>query len=143
MHRKSLRQRHPLPNLLPVTRPQINRLARPHIFHDLLDAPWLVSVTLGIIRLKARLVLHLNTLLDAGHSLLIVLVRVGLGVVRPHPFGKFGCGAARIQFNLVPVGVLEKFGVGEPELLGARVSDEPVSSLVFQHVSRVDLRLLT
>jgi CelD/BcsL family acetyltransferase involved in cellulose biosynthesis len=44
--------------------------------------------------------------------------------VAPDPFGELGLRAAGVELDFVPVSVLEEFGVGEAEFLGARVSDE-------------------
>jgi hypothetical protein len=74
-------------SLLPVSRTQINRLASAHIVHDLLDAPRLVLVALGVIGLKGFFVFHVDTLLQALGALGVVLVGVGFGVVAPDPFG--------------------------------------------------------
>jgi hypothetical protein len=48
--------------------------------------------------------------------------------VAPHPLGQLGRGAAGVELDLVPVGVLKELGVGEAEFLGARVADETASS---------------
>lgn len=114
------------PCLLPVTSSKINRLTRPHVIHDLLDAPRLVLVALGVVGLELVFILHVNALLQRLRALLVVLVYVGLRVVRPNPLGELGSGTARVKLDLVPVGVLEEFGVGEAELLGAGVTDEAV-----------------
>lgn len=47
----------------------------------------------------------------------------------PDPFGELGCGAARVELDFVPVGVLEELGVREAEFLGAGVSDEPEADM--------------
>jgi hypothetical protein len=39
-------------SLLPISRTQINRLASAHIVHDLLNAPRLILVALGVIGLE-------------------------------------------------------------------------------------------
>lgn len=44
----------------------------------------------------------------------------------PDPFGELGLRAARVEFDFVPVCVLEEFGVGEAEFLGTGVADETV-----------------
>ena len=44
--------------------------------------------------------------------------------MRPDPFGELGGGATWVEFDFVPVCVLEEFGVGEAEFLGAGVADE-------------------
>jgi hypothetical protein len=111
-------------NLLPISRTKINRLASAHILHNLLNAPGLILVTLGVVGLERSLVCHVDALLQALGAQSVVFVGVGFGVVRPHPFGELGCGAARVELDFVPVGVLEEFGVGEAELLGARIADE-------------------
>jgi len=114
------------PCLFPVTSSKINRHARPHVVHDLLNAPWLVFVALRVVRLKFVFILHVNALLQRLRTLLVVLIYVGLGVVRPNPFGQFGSSATGIKLDLVPVGVLEKFSVGEAELLGTGVADKAI-----------------
>jgi hypothetical protein len=48
--------------------------------------------------------------------------------VRPHPLGQFRSSAAWVELDFVPVGVLEKFGVGEAEFLSTRIADEAVDS---------------
>ena len=111
-------------NSLPITSSQINRLSSPHILHDVFDTPRLEFVSLGVVRLKRIFVLHVHTLLQALGALGVVFVCVSFRVVGPDPFGKFGCGAARVELDFVPVGVLEEFGVGEAELLGAGIADE-------------------
>lgn len=55
---------------------------------------------------------------------MVVLICVGLRVVRPNPLGQLWCSAAWVELDLVPVGVLEKFGVREAKLLRAGVADE-------------------
>lgn len=117
--------------LLPITSSQFSGLSSPHIFHDLLDAPRFIFVSLGIIRLEARLVFHLDALLHAGDCLFVILVRVRFRIVRPNPLGELGCCAARVELDFVPVCVLEQFRVGESKFLSARVTDEPECRVSF------------
>jgi hypothetical protein len=123
---------------LPVSRPKINRLTSPHIVHNLLDAPGLVLVARRVVGLERSLVLHVDALLHALGALVVVLICVCLRVVRPHPLGQLGLRAARVELDFVPVGVLEKLGVGEAEFLGAGVADETV---VGQYVVRVGMKV--
>jgi len=44
--------------------------------------------------------------------------------VAPDPLWELGRGAARVEGDFGPVCVLEEFGVGEAEFLGAGVTDE-------------------
>jgi hypothetical protein len=60
------------------------------------------------------------------YRLCVIFISVSLRVVRPDPFREFGSGATRVELDFVPVGVLQEFGVGEAQLLGAGVADEPV-----------------
>jgi hypothetical protein len=113
--------------LLPIARSEVNRFASPHVLHDVLNAPGLVLVALGIVGLEGILVFHVYTLLQALSAFCVVLIRIRFGVVRPHPFGKFGCSAAWVELDFVPISVLEKFSVGETELLGARITNEAVN----------------
>ena len=110
--------------LLPIASTEITGLVSPHIFHDLLDVPGLVLVTLRIIWFVAIFVSHVDTLLDAFGGLVVVLVCICLWVMRPYPFWQFRGSATWVQLHLVPVGVLEKFGIGETELLRTRIADE-------------------
>jgi len=75
------------PRLFPVTSSEINRHARPHVIHDLLNAPRLVLVALGVVGLKLVFILHVDALLQRLRTLLVVLVYVSLRVVRPNPLG--------------------------------------------------------
>jgi hypothetical protein len=98
---------------LPVSGAQVEGLAGTHVVHDLLDAPGLVLVALGVIGLEGLFVFHVDALLQALGALGVVLVRIGFWVVAPHPLGKLGLRTARIELDFVPVSVLEKFGVGK------------------------------
>ena len=57
---------------------------------------------------------------------MVVFVGMLLGIVLPDPFWEFGGGFAGIYIDLVPVGLLQEFGVCEADLLGAGVADEAV-----------------
>jgi hypothetical protein len=60
--------------------------------------------------------------------------------VRPDPLGKLRSGTARIQLDLVPVGILQEFGVGEPKLLRTRVADKPdLNERAIMYAWRTDL----
>jgi hypothetical protein len=125
-------------NLLPISWTKVNRLASAHILHNILNAPGLVLIALGIVWLESSLICHVDTLLQALGAESVVLIGVGFGIVRPHPLGELGCGAARVELDFVPVGVLQKFGVGEAEFLSAGVADEAVLCELKERVSKME-----
>ena len=110
--------------LIPVARAQVKWLTCPHVFHDLLDVPWLVLVSWRVVWLNAVIILEANALVHGLDSLLIVLVGVSLWVVAPDPLGKLWSSTTRVELDLLPVRLLEKLSIGEAELLGAGVADE-------------------
>jgi hypothetical protein len=74
-------------DLLPISRTEIDWLPRPHVLHDVLDAPGLVLVSLGVIWLKCIFVFHVDAFLQALCAQGVILIRIGFGIVRPYPLG--------------------------------------------------------
>jgi len=105
--------------LVPVTGAKLDGPAVSHGVHNLVDVPWLVTVTRRVVRRDTLVILVSNTLLHAVNNVVVVGVHVVLGVVTPDPLGELGSSHARIELDLLPVGVLEELCVTEAELLCA------------------------
>lgn len=117
------------PRLLPLSRPKVNRNALVHAVHDIINGPRLILVSRREVGWYVRFV-KLDALVHVVDILLVVLISIWFGVVAPDPFGELGLCTSRIEFDLVPVRLLEKLCVGEAELLSAGVSDEAVRCCV-------------
>lgn len=113
--------------LEPLSSPQINLPPLLQIRHDLIDAPRLKFVPLRIVWWDALIIFHPDAFLKTLDNLLVILVREALRVVFPNPLGQAWRRLARIDFHLRPVGLLEKLGVGETDLLGARGAGKSIS----------------
>lgn len=113
--------------LVPVAPTKVNGPAIPHVIHDVFNVPGLVFVAWRVIWWDALLLVEWNTLVHGLDALLVIVVRILLRVVAEDPAWQLRGRTARINLDLVPVGVLEEFSVGEAELLRASVSDEAVT----------------
>lgn len=118
-------------HLVPVPTTQIKLLRFFHVRHDIVNAPRLELISRRVVgRQIFSIAQVLCAVLDGLHTLLVVLICVDFGVMLEYPGWQLGLSTTRIELDLAPVGVLEKFGVGEAELLSARCTHETKISQV-------------
>jgi len=110
--------------LIPIAIFLVYRLSCPHVCHNFINTPRLVSIPFRVIRLKVLLILHLDPLVHALNRLFVILVAVCFWVVFPHPFRVLWGGLAWVDLHFRPVGGLEELGVVKTQLLGASISNE-------------------
>lgn len=121
--------------LIPVTGTKVKGLTSPHVIHDILNVPGLVLVTRWVVWWHALVLIEANVLLHTVNNSVEVLVDVVLGIVAPNPAGHLGLSTARVELDLLPVGLLEELGVAETQLLGASITDESVEKTVSSFLS--------
>lgn len=93
-------------HLIPVALSKINRYAMAHILHNLLNRPRLIFVARREVRGDITLVKG-NALVHRLDILGVVLIRVDLRVMLPHPLRVLGLSSARVDLDLIPIGVLQ------------------------------------
>lgn len=116
--------------LLPVTGAELDRLALVHIFHDLVDAPWLVLVSRRVVGWDRVVLVDRDVLLHSLNILLIILVCEDLRIVAPDPLRQLRRRFSRVKLDFLPVSLLQKLCIGETQLLRARIPDETVITFV-------------
>ena len=95
-----------LTHLIPITLSKINRYTMTHILHNLLNRPRLILVARREIWWDITLVKR-NALVHRLDILGVILIRVDLRVMLPHPLRVLGLSSARVDLDLVPIGVLQ------------------------------------
>jgi hypothetical protein len=117
--------------LIPLPRAKVKLLFFLHVRYDIVNAPRLILIARGVIGWQFLYVRSVRCpIIDRFDSYIVVLICVCLRIVLEDPRWQLRLCAARVELDLAPVGILEKFGIGEAQFLGAGCADEAVKDFI-------------